>query len=175
MTEFPLRSVQGSSKSRFLPEELSSAYWGGSCSVGTIQVQTQVVYVIKQSSAIPLWWFLICWLCRNHRCQHGAYILLWIRDLWNGFKDISASSKDKFHAGVSYYVTNQKQQLMEEMCTEFDAMCRDRERHMQFWSSWCTICRLQAEMVVGQLSWLREEDESLSLSPPLDSWCIIVL
>ncbi len=53
--------------------------------------------------------------------------------------------------------------------------CVGIERGMQFWSSWCTICRLQAEMVVGQLSWLREEDESLSLSPPLNSWCIIVL
>jgi hypothetical protein len=67
-------------------------------------------------------------LCRNHRCQHGAHILLWIRDLLNGFKDISASSKDKFHAGVLINVTNQKL-LMEEMCTKFDVMCRDRERH----------------------------------------------
>jgi hypothetical protein len=53
--------------------------------------------------------------------------------------------------------------------------CVGIERGMQFWSSWCTICRLQVEMVVGQLSRLTEEGESLSLSPPLNSWCIIVL
>jgi hypothetical protein len=62
---------------------------------------------------------------------------------------------------------------MEEMGTEFDVMCRDK-RDMWFWSSWCTICRFQAEMVEGQLSSLTEEDESVSLSF-LNSWCIIVL
>ncbi len=60
------------------------------------------LYVIKQSSAIPLSWFLICCYVEItdvkmvHTYYSGSETFL------NGSKDISASSKDKFHAGVSY-------------------------------------------------------------------------